>query len=57
MAHYKENPKNSLISIRVTKQEKEDLQKLADLHCGGRLSDLFRQLAQEYLKKEKLNYD
>lgn len=51
--NYKENPRNFVITCRVTKQEKEDLQELAKKKTGGKMSLLIQQACLAYLEKEK----
>ena len=51
--NYKENPRNFVISFRVTEQEKEALEKLAKKKTDGKMSLLIQQVCLAYLEKEK----
>ena len=49
----KENPRNSTVTFRVTKEEKEKLEKLAKKESNGKVSKLVWQICLEYLEKKE----
>lgn len=49
----KENPRNSTVTFRVTKEEKEKLEKLAKKESNGKVSQLVWQICLEYLEKKE----
>lgn len=49
----KENPRNSTITFRVTKEEKEKLEKLAKVEANGKVSKLVWQICLEYMEKKE----
>lgn len=53
MANYKENPRNSTITFRVTANEKVELQKIANKRTNGKVSELIWQLCLECIKEEE----
>lgn len=53
MANYKENPRNSVITIRVTEQEKRELQKIADVRSQGKMSQLVWEVLADFLNSQK----
>ena len=54
MANYKENPRTETITIRVTPDEKELLQKLAGEKTRGRVSQLVWEVLTDWLYNENL---
>lgn len=54
MANYKENPRTETITIRVTPDEKELLQKLAGEKTRGRVSQLVWEVLTDWLHNENL---
>lgn len=53
MANYKENPRNATITIRVTEQEKKELQEIAKKETKGKVSELVWTILTDYLKQEE----
>lgn len=49
----KENPRNSTVTFRVTKEEKEKLEKLAKKESNGKVSKLVWQICLDYLEKKE----
>lgn len=49
----KENPRNSTVTFRVTKEEKEKLEKLAKVEANGKVSKLVWQICLDYLEKKE----
>lgn len=49
----KENPRNSTITFRVTKEEKEKLEKLAKKESNGKVSQLVWQICLRYMEKKE----
>lgn len=49
----KENPRNSTITFRVTKEEKEKLEKLAKKETNGKVSQLVWQICLEYITERE----
>lgn len=49
----KENPRNSTVTFRVTKEEKEKLEKLAKKESNGKVSQLVWQICLEYMEKKE----
>ena len=49
----KENPRNSTVTFRVTKEEKEKLEKLAKKETNGKVSQLVWQICLEYIAERE----
>lgn len=49
----KENPRNSTVTFRVTKEEKEKLEKLAKKEANGKVSKLVWQICLEYIAEKE----
>lgn len=55
MANFKENPRNQTVTFRLTPDEKKELQKIANKHTNGKVSELVWQLCLNRIKEEKEN--
>ena len=49
----KENPRNSTVTFRVTKEEKQKLEKLAKKETNGKVSQLVWQICLEYIAERE----
>lgn len=49
----KENPRNSTVTFRVTKEEKEKLEKLAKKETNGKVSQLVWKICLEYIAERE----
>lgn len=49
----KENPRNSTVTFRVTKEEKQKLEKLAKVEANGKVSQLVWQICLEYIAERE----
>lgn len=49
----KENPRNSTVTFRVTKEEKEKLEKLAKKETNGKVSQLVWKICLEYIAEKE----
>lgn len=49
----KENPRNFTVTFRVTKEEKQRLEKLAKVETNGKVSQLVWQICLEYITERE----
>lgn len=49
----KENPRNSTVTFRVTKEEKQKLEELAKAEANGKVSKLVWQICLDYIAERE----
>jgi predicted transcriptional regulator len=52
MANYKDNPRTSTITFRLTDSEKRQLQDIANKQTNNRVSELVWQIVKQYLEEK-----